>query len=358
MKVHNINGIDSLRKWAHLFEIRQNVSEVLDIMDTTNLIDASHMEVSSPTPGTSQTGNKPTVKPFATPVGQFGETLEIFADDEDHEIRVLNKATRTDRDKDGNWLHDKGTVLIYSRGNDMYLAKSQMRADLLKDDLMDTLYDKFLIPRTAYCPSAEPSFHRMENTESYYIKRPNLLGYSPSNPNRLANAILHEVKFAETILSKNPHPNVAHYEGVQINEGLITGLVWKKYSTELCRHVDPGKRNKMGFKYTDSPNPLPDRVKFIKEIRAGLQHLHSLGYVHNDLNPRNIVIGHEGEAVIVDFRSVTSIGASLKGVQGTYPWYNDNWEVALPSNDLDILEDIEEYLSDSWPKRYKIPYEF
>ncbi|KAJ7130614.1 hypothetical protein C8R44DRAFT_775883, partial [Mycena epipterygia] len=62
--------------------------------------------------------------------------------------------------------------------------------------------------------------------------------------------------------------------------------------------------------------------KVIAGIRLGLEHIHSLGYVHNDLNPRNIVLDKEFKVpIIIDFDSCYKIGESLKGKKaGTVDW--------------------------------------
>lgn len=80
-------------------------------------------------------------------------------------------------------------------------------------------------------------------------------------------------------------------------------------------------------------------------IERGIKHLHALGWVHNDINPSNIMLDGD-EAVIIDFGSCRRAGESLDGAGRTYEWYDERVETALPRNDLDALEEIRIWLGD------------
>lgn len=57
-------------------------------------------------------------------------------------------------------------------------------------------------------------------------------------------------------------------------------------------------------------------------IEGGIKHLRSLGLVHNDINPSNIMID-DHRAIIIDFGSCRSVGESLKDVGRPYEWYDE-----------------------------------
>jgi tetratricopeptide (TPR) repeat protein/tRNA A-37 threonylcarbamoyl transferase component Bud32 len=55
--------------------------------------------------------------------------------------------------------------------------------------------------------------------------------------------------------------------------------------------------------------PVPETLRFAKQIAAGLAAAHDAGVVHRDLKPENIMIDEDGQALIMDFgisRSVTA----------------------------------------------------
>ena len=51
---------------------------------------------------------------------------------------------------------------------------------------------------------------------------------------------------------------------------------------------------------------------------AGLDFLHSIGLVHDDINPHNIMLDDGGRAVIIDFDSCVPLGSRSRG--GTPGW--------------------------------------
>ncbi|KAH7886444.1 hypothetical protein F5I97DRAFT_1967788 [Phlebopus sp. FC_14] len=60
---------------------------------------------------------------------------------------------------------------------------------------------------------------------------------------------------------------------------------------------DPGKESD-----TKEERDPKDRVSMIiKGVRAGLDHLHGLGYVHNDVTPESIMIEDDDNPVLTDF---------------------------------------------------------
>ena len=80
-----------------------------------------------------------------------------------------------------------------------------------------------------------------------------------------------------------------------------------------------------------------DYSRILAGLESGIWHLHSLGLVHNDINPRNIML-EAGEAIIIDFRSCRREGESLAGVGSTYEWHDENVPVSRFKNDLGALE--------------------
>jgi serine/threonine protein kinase len=147
------------------------------------------------------------------------------------------------------------------------------------------------------------------------------------------------VKICE-ILKQNPHPNIAQYHGCAVvNDGSIRGIYFTKYDQTLMDKVNPARRNKVDFAYERGEADHSEIDGWLKEIELGLKHLHGLGIIHNDINPCNIMF--QGEtAVIIDFDSSRAKGHDLGLVKRTRGWHDQKTKVALPSNDIDALQEI------------------
>ncbi|KAF8991066.1 hypothetical protein BDQ17DRAFT_1371211 [Cyathus striatus] len=118
--------------------------------------------------------------------------------------------------------------------------------------------------------------------EGVYIKNPIGISFYEGTP----------IAIFENIL-KNPRQNVCTYYGC-IRDGDYVG----------------------GVTQTTPFNPQA----ILTGIRQGLDHIHSLGLVHDDINPRNIMIDDDGEPVIIDFNSCMLPGELSRG--GTPGWSN------------------------------------
>ena len=95
---------------------------------------------------------------------------------------------------------------------------------------------------------------------------------------------------------------------------------------------------------------------FLEGVEKGLKHLHSLGLVHNDLNPNNIMFATKEDEtpIIIDFGSCRPIGHSMENVGRTPEWHDPAVKTCVPSNDTDALNEIAEWLSLKENKRYKL----
>ena len=112
------------------------------------------------------------------------------------------------------------------------------------------------------------------------------------------------------------------YHGCKAEDNHIIGLCFKKYRISLCDEFNPGHLNKTAFQETQGPSP-ENALRYLNGIEAGLKHLHSLGLVHNDINPSNIMLDEDDEAVIIDFDSCSTYGTSLATTKRTYGWYDE-----------------------------------
>ena len=112
--------------------------------------------------------------------------------------------------------------------------------------------------------------------------------------------------------------------------GLIAGLAFKKYRRTL--HEFKG----------DEPD-CPPISDVCTDIKAGIDHLHSLGIVHNDINPANICIDENGCAVIIDFDSAAPTGDPL-GLRGGTTGFCRDTQISEEQNDIYGLRAIRAHL--------------
>lgn len=147
----------------------------------------------------------------------------------------------------------------------------------------------------------------------------------------MQKALLDEIRVCQ-LLQKSPHPNIAKYYGCAVNKNnRITGLYFRKYEQSLADRVKDG--------------PPFDHEICLRDVEDGLTHLHGLGFVHNDVNPANIMFDEDGRAVIIDFDSCRREGEKLgKGKAGTMGYADETAEVARRENDWFSLGKVRDFL--------------
>ncbi|KAK4039984.1 hypothetical protein C8A01DRAFT_36034 [Parachaetomium inaequale] len=243
-----------------------------------------------------------------------------------------------------------GTLVVYRTSGALHHAISKARYSSLSDVQVDRLNNDVLIPVSAYSPLFPPGFTRAPDPlpPNCHIKKPRLISYDRirkgSQPNYIAESVLLEAAVCE-LLKQHPHPNVATYLGCQVVDGRIDGLCFVGYHHTLMQKVNPSGLMKRRLRSDRQRGKDYSRV--LAGSESGIEHLHGLGLVHNDINPSNIMLGYGGdEAVIIDFGSCRRVGESLEKAGRTYEWHDEQVETALPQNDLDALKEIRVWLGD------------
>jgi serine/threonine protein kinase len=163
--------------------------------------------------------------------------------------------------------------------------------------------------------------------DSNYIKTPPLHAYILGNT-RARDSFANELSVYEQ-MQQHPHPGVCNYRGCIVVDGYVEGFVLEKYRCTLKEAVDEGL-------------PL-DTAKILETITNTVAHLHSLGLVHNDLNPHNILLNKDLSPVIADMESCMPVGYPAILAMGTPAW-SGNWERSALVNDEIALERIQLYL--------------
>ena len=208
-----------------------------------------------------------------------------------------------------------GTLVVYESDGHLYHAHSKSRYPDLAEIKMEELRDRINMPIDAYSPLLESTLTVLDPPPvDCYIKRPRLISYdrvrNSACPAQVSDDLLAEAKTCE-ILKHHLHPNLARYLGCQVRNGRITGLCFARYKQTLMERAN--RRNHMKRSYTGSGWASNDCNRYMDDIERGVRHLHSLGLVHNDINPANIMFDDEGRPVIIDFGSCRPIGQSLEG---------------------------------------------
>ena len=175
-----------------------------------------------------------------------------------------------------------------------------------------------------------------------FVKTPSLAYYDFDAS--IARTVMDEVKVLEQ-LKFFPHPNVASYHGCLLKGNRITGLVFTRYVMSLNDRLKGTKKGTM---------PLPtirEINNWCRDIENGLNHLHGLGFVHQDLDPRNVMLDTNDRAIIIDFDSCQREGHFLgPKSHGTPPWILEQAPRGKLSDrryDIESLRVIRKYLEAS-----------
>jgi len=98
------------------------------------------------------------------------------------------------------------------------------------------------------------------------------------------------------ILAKLDHPGICHvYDWLDHSGTLVMAMEWVD-GEPLSRLIERG------------PLPVPQVLRFLKEVALALAAAHGKGVIHRDLKPSNILITPEGAAKILDFGLAKSLG--------------------------------------------------
>ncbi|KAL4878886.1 kinase-like domain-containing protein [Aspergillus karnatakaensis] len=209
---------------------------------------------------------------------------------------------------------------------------------------LEDLQDLEQIPTKDRGPKINPGW------SGVYIKTPSLLSYIDGD---LEKRIAREIKICE-ILRRNPHPNIAVYFGCTETNGRVSGLAFKQYTATLLETVNPQRLNKGAFRSSVRELVTEGILHGLAGILSAIKHFHSLGLVHNDINPANIMLDQDGTLILIDFDSCRYIGESLRSTETkrTHQWHDASVDISMEKNDLDAFEDLQEWLVGSGNERF------
>ncbi|KAG6220839.1 hypothetical protein E4U26_006369 [Claviceps purpurea] len=222
-------------------------------------------------------------------------------------------------------------LVIRGKDDEFFLATTELdRIAAFTIDLEKL--DKFAVDTDTVWPPYSDRLLRAPTPvpQDSYIKEPSLLDYDRTpNAEPLSNLVLHEIEAYE-LLRKHPHPNIVDYRGCVVVDGRIKGLCLAKYKMTLRKRMDEGTAFDKGL--------------CLECIERGVRHLHSLGIVHNDINPANIMFDELDRPVIIDFDSWQREGQELGFKSGTLDWCIKGTEYARFENDFYGLSKLREFI--------------
>ncbi|KAF8605206.1 hypothetical protein BDV93DRAFT_572807 [Ceratobasidium sp. AG-I] len=190
-----------------------------------------------------------------------------------------------------------------------------------------------LVPMSHVYAEAKPEYSRAPEPlpENAYVKQPNTIGYDKTHPSFGAEMIT-EIKAYETI-RQQPHPNLAGYRGCICEGGYVVALCLKSYRATLGQAVEGSDKL--------------DYLAIMEGARKVASHLHSLGLVHNDINPANIMVDEHNKGVLIDFDSCNLDGHKfpIGSKTGIMNWTRHDG-VSERENDLYSLNKLAEWLKE------------
>jgi len=93
---------------------------------------------------------------------------------------------------------------------------------------------------------------------------------------------------------------------------LRSGFLRREKRRSLIMEFVPGKDLRRERRY-----PLLQLLDLFRQVAVTVEFMHSVGYVHADLKPENIMVGPQGRATLVDFGFSCRAGTGAETVRGT-----------------------------------------
>ncbi|CAD6455019.1 77982519-ae02-4e40-975c-d06788f28172 [Sclerotinia trifoliorum] len=216
--------------------------------------------------------------------------------------------------------------LIIRKDGQLYRARC-----LDRKSNISKIYNMELLETKDRGPILSPMWTALSSTQNYYILR--------------------EIKICE-LLKLHPHPNISLYVGCLSTNGRVSGICFQQYLTTLQQKVNPGHLNKSDF-LSSGRLAVDDSIEACLDgVRAGIHHLHSLGIIHNDIAPSNIMFDPDGTPILIDFDSCTMVGESLYKIKRTHGWHDPEVQKAVEKNDLNAFIELQNWLIGPSPDKF------
>jgi serine/threonine protein kinase len=239
------------------------------------------------------------------------------------------------------------TSVLFAKDDATFKAKFFGRGMVNPNKLLDVQH----IPPESSYPTIRPGCSIATSSGKWYVKTPNLMSFDGGNS--LAELILRELTTCE-IIQRFPHRNLAEFQGCRVANDRIIGLCFNRYIGSLQDTLNPGSLNKSAFILSKDRAQLRKRAsRHLPQIEEGIQYLHSLELIHNDINPANIMLSEDEIPIIIDFDTSCAPGKELGMAKRTYGWYDPQVNISQVCNDLDALAELRVWLTGTSPDEFQ-----
>ncbi|KAI0536686.1 kinase-like domain-containing protein [Xylaria digitata] len=219
------------------------------------------------------------------------------------------------------------TMIVAVEDDMIYYGQSDKpKADISFQDATNSLAripDEEIFPRWPQSLSLTKAPDELPT--NIFIKRPRLALYDIFSKHKVVHLLtkgLVEEAEAMEVLRSQAHPNIVGYHGCYVRRDYITGL---------------------------SGRALQDKNLFMESLESAIHHFHSLGWAHNDLNPKNVLVADDIRPILVDFGSARRIGEKLSTSRGTKGWIDcemKDYTTSETRHDISALTKLGMWLDD------------
>ncbi|KAK7911077.1 kinase-like protein [Apiospora marii] len=237
--------------------------------------------------------------------------------------------------------------------------------------------------RNALGPLGEPSASDRDRDACFFIKRPDLSLHSEFQKHGVAyllpQELLHEAHVLE-MFRGHPHPNIVRYHGCRVRRSFVTGLVLDRHACSLEDYLGGEEEGGDGSgRCVELLQNQDSKKRFVDELESAVQHLHALGWAHNDIQPGNVLVAirpgtgvanrdHDGSRaqgrppgkaavvirpILIDFESARRVGEKLGTSRGRDGWIDcdrKDYRTSEVCHDVWALDRMHEWV-DGYPFR-------
>lgn len=151
-----------------------------------------------------------------------------------------------------------------------------------KESKITSFKEEDFIELRVICANDRASFHLVIHVESLHIFLMKKL---------IRNVFDHEIEFCN-FLAKNPNRCFTRFFGFITKNKKVSHIIYEYASNGTLVHYMKENRDDV-FRFTS-----------VLRIIQGVQYLQQNSFVHRDLKPLNILVDHDGKALISDFETV------------------------------------------------------
>ena len=165
-----------------------------------------------------------------------------------------------------------------------------------------------------------------------YLKAIPAINYEPTYPTSLSEKMREEIEVYMK-LSRSPHPNVCPFYGCVRDGSRVPALALKQIP------------HKLPYIWKDAEYKV-SKLSILRGVKHGLDHIHGLGIIHNDIKPNNLRLDESFRPVLIDFDAARYEGQPMEGYTGTPGWFRLS-PISRSENDIFALGLLAKWL-DGW----------